>query len=227
MPVTRLLRLALVAAVVLGGFAAGRIVTGLQPRLAREVAQPGTGPPSTLAPEARYEGDLPDVDVEGAELAGLPRYPGSVRTDYAQAEEGGWERTEVEYLASATEEEVRRFYRGLFERFGWVIADLEFEYAESTYVVGRDLTEATVEISARASLVEIAVELSHPLPPAMTEAPSAAPSEPTTSPPSAGEAAPEAIAPDVPADTSPAAPAALPTDDDDEAEENDFVEVDD
>jgi hypothetical protein len=214
-----------VAAVLLGGFAAGRIVTGVQPRLARELGHAESGPASSAAPGAPDESDLPDVDVEGEEIVGLPRFPGSVRTDYSHGDEGGWERTEVEYLASATEEEVRRFYRALFERFGWVIADLEVEYAEWTYLVGRDVTEATIEIGARGSLVEIAIDVSRPLPPAMTEAPGATPSELTTEPSAAGEPAPEAIAPDAPADAPPAAPAALPTDDD--GEEIDFEEVDD
>jgi hypothetical protein len=229
-PVTRLLRLALVAAVLLGGFAAGRIVTGVQPRLARELAPAGSGPASSTAPGAPDASDLPDVDVDGEEIAGLPRFPGSVRTDYSHGEEGGWERTEVEYLASATEEEVRRFYRALFERFGWVIADIEVEYAEWTYLVGRDVTEATIEIGARGGLVEIGIELTRPNPPVMTEAPSASPSEVTTTTPAPAEAAPEAIAPDAPALPAapplavPPAPAALPADDD--GEDVDF-EVDD
>lgn len=105
---------------------------------------------------------LPTLDVTGADIEGLPRYPGSVRVEYRQVVIEELAETEVEYVVVDDLHAVHDFYRQVFSDEGWVVADLGIYQGEWTFFVVSGEREAIVELEARQSLVEIEIELSEP-----------------------------------------------------------------
>jgi hypothetical protein len=126
-------------------------------------------------------GLLPDGDVAGEDLDRLPRYPGSVRTEYEVSIDDRFRLTATEYLAEATLDEVRSFYQGAIEDHGWQRADIDFSGGEWTYVLVDGTTEALVELEVTHGLVEIDLQVSVPIAtpaPEPTPAPTALPTPP-------------------------------------------------
>lgn|GEM_PF-1393656 len=139
------------------GFGAGRLVTTRE--LAAEAPATRIIAPSSLSDGA----ELPAIDVTGADIEGLPRYPGSVRVEYQNLIVGDFLETEVEYVVAAELGPVHDFYREVFKEEGWIVADIGIYQGEWTFFVVSGEREANVELEARQSLVEIEIELSEPL----------------------------------------------------------------
>jgi hypothetical protein len=174
------------------GFFLGRTTTAIE----ATAAPRGTASPS-LRPEPAAPVTLPVVDVDGSDVRGLPRYPGSVRTRSQSRETATATTTNLEYLARASLEDVRSFYRQLFADYGWTVIDLELGYGELKYLIANDIVDGAVDIESRGGdVVEIDLETVTPLP-------SAAATEPPKPP-----VAPQPAA--TPQPTAHAAPAANP-----------------
>ena len=194
--------LALVIIVVLiGGVVLGSVVTA--------VATPS--PTLAPTPSARVSPDssgLPTADVPGDDLERLPRYPGSVRTEYEISVDDRFRLVATEYLADASLDDVRAFYQGVIEDHGWQRADINYSGDEWTYVLVDGITEALVEIEVTRGFVEVDLQISTAI---------ASPSpEPTPSP---------TTAPTAPPPPPPAPPA--PTDDDGGDDDDDDTGDDD
>jgi hypothetical protein len=106
--------------------------------------------------------EMPTRDVTGADINGLPRYPGAVRVEYRNVIAGDLVETEVEYVVAASLDSVHDFYRVIFDEEGWMVADLGIYQGEWTFLVVSGEREAIVELEARESLIEIEIELSEP-----------------------------------------------------------------
>lgn len=65
----------------------------------------------------------------------MPRYPGSVRTQYGREDLGDTVATDAEYATTDGREDVQEFYRGVFEAEGWEEADVGFDRGEMFYFV--------------------------------------------------------------------------------------------
>lgn len=103
---------------------------------------------------------LPELEVPGSDVAGLPRYPGATRVEYRQMLDGEFVITEVEYLVVAEFDEVQQYYRNIFFEEGWTVADLAFEHGEWKFFVLIGNREALLEIEMLGRLVEIEIEIS-------------------------------------------------------------------
>ncbi|HEX2843796.1 MAG TPA: hypothetical protein VHP64_00970 [Candidatus Limnocylindria bacterium] len=186
----------LIIVVLIGGVVLGSVVTA--------VATPSPTlsptPSMSMAPDAS---GLPTADVSGDDLERLPRYPGSVRTEYEISVDDRFRLVATEYLADASMDEVRSFYQGAIEDYGWQRADINYSGDEWTYVLVDGSTEALIEIEVTGGYVEIDLQISTVI---ATPTP-----EPTPSPTTTPTAPP------------PAPPAPTPTDDDggDDDDDND------
>lgn len=178
----------LIIAVMVGGVALGSALRALATPV--PTAEPTAVPP----PPASATPSLPAADVAGEDLERLPRYPGSVRTEYAVSRDDGYELVALEFMAAATVEEVRLFYQQVIDEHGWERADIQYGGGEWTYVLVDGRTEALVEIEQTAGLIEVDLQVSRPL------------DGPTS--------VPQPVATPRPA-TPPVAPPPPPTDDDD------------
>lgn len=180
--VTVLVLTVLVGAAVLGGAV-----------LAGPTSTPSPRPTPTATPTAAV---LPAADARGADLARLPRYPGSVRTGYAVHGDDRFRLTAVEYLADATVDMVRLFYQGVIDEHGWERVDIQYADGEWAYVLVDGNVEALIEIEPEHGLVEIDLQVSEPVDssspspspspkptPTPTRAPTVAPSTPVPVPP--------------------------------------------
>ena len=147
----------LAIALFLAGFVAGRMVTVIQQAKENE-AQIALAPPVLAEDEV-----MPTRDVTGADVDGLPRYPGAVRVEYRQVVVGDLVETEVEYVVAGELDEVHDFYRQVFDEEEWIVADLGIYQGEWTFFVVSGEREAVVELEVRLSLVEIEIELSEPV----------------------------------------------------------------
>ena len=172
--------LALVIIVVLiGGVVLGSVVTA--------VATPSPTP--ALSPSARVSPDssgLPTADVPGDDLERLPRYPGSVRTEYEISVDDRFRLVATEYLADAGLDDVRAFYQGVIEDHGWQRADINYSGDEWTYVLVDGSTEALVEIEITRGFVEVDLQISTAIAsprPEPTPSPTTAPTAPPPPPP--------------------------------------------
>lgn len=164
-----------VTLVIAGAYGIGRIT-----------APPATGfdpDPSTTPQPARSWPPIPAADVPGSDVAGLQRFPGSVRVEFRSEAQGELRVTEVEYLVLADLEEVRIHYRNVFDAGGWVVGDLQYRFGEWTFFIIDTPREATVEVEARSPIVEIEITVTEPLD--STSAPPATPrpTPPPTAPP--------------------------------------------
>lgn len=112
---------------------------------------------------ARSDALLPAADVSGADVAGLPRYDGSTRSEYRRMPYGNLTITEVEYVSDAGVGAIRRHYREAFDREGWSVQATGFVRGEWTYTIDHGDRAATVEIERVGGLTEVEIELSEPL----------------------------------------------------------------
>lgn len=173
----------------LGLLVIATLVTGVVVGNAAFASDPDPTPTPTAAPSSAAAtptaAPLPEVDVDGDDLARLPRYPGSVRTQYELSVDDRFRLTLTEYLAAASLDEVRAFYRGVIADHGWERADVGYAGGEWTYVLVDGATEALIEIEVTRGLVEIDLQISEPLgdpTPSRTPAPPAPPATPATPP---------------------------------------------
>jgi hypothetical protein len=143
---------------IVAGFATGWFLSG-QRDLPGE--QTLSGPDATVT-SAPVERPLPETDVPGSDLPELPRYPGSVMTEYEQKLYGDIMVTKADYLSNAGVEEVKSFYRDVFRDGGWRVNDVGFSQGEWEFFVVKGEREATIEIEPEDGLVEIEIEFSRP-----------------------------------------------------------------
>lgn len=164
----------LVAVVLLGGIVLGSTIPTL--------GDTTNGTPSpTPAAESPGTTAMPRADVAGEDLARLPRYPGSVRSEYSVSVDDRYRLTAVEFLVDAPLDVVRTFYQGVIAEHDWERADIGYAAGEWTYVLVDGTTEALIEIEITGGLVEIDLQISEPI-----ERPSAEPTPaPTAAPPPA------------------------------------------
>ncbi len=189
----------LILGVLVGGIALGRVVTAItQPVRPMSTATPT---PSSSAPAI----GLPVSDVPGEDLERLPRYPGSVRTEYEISVDERYRLRITEFMVDAPLEEVRLFYQAVIDDHGWEIADIGYTGGEWTYVLVDGRTEALIELEVTSRYAEIDLQVSRPI---TTPEPTPTP-EPTSEP----TAQPTA---------RPPAPPPPPTDDDDDDDSDDF-----
>lgn len=176
----------------------------------------GNGPAPTSTAGCAAPPTLPRSDVLGADIAGLPRYPGAIREHYRRVDQGELLLTDAHYLTPAPLDAVHDFYREVFHNQGWTEADLDFSQGRRRFFVIAGAREANVTLAPRGALTAIAIEVSEPrATPDPTTAPldtPAATANPAPAP--AASPAPAATAIPVPAPGPPAAPP--PADDDDE-----------
>ena len=173
----------LIIVVMVGGVLLGSAVTAM-------VAPTPTPTPTPAATPS--DAAIPTDDVAGEDLERLPRYPGSVRTEYEVSIDDRYRLTAVEYFADATIDEVRLFYQGVIEEHGWERADIQYSGGEWTYVLVDGSVEALIEIEVTRGNVEIDLQVSAPIAspsPSPSESPSPTP-EPTRPPPAAPPPAP-------------------------------------
>lgn len=139
------------------GVIIGRLSLDIQPRATASVV------PSLVAvPTADLS--VPDMDVPGEEIPGLPRFPGMRRVEYRQVILGNLLETEAEYVMEGPLEPIHDFYRQVFDEEGWSVADLQIFQGEWTFFVIQNGREALVELESRGPLVEVEIELNEPLP---------------------------------------------------------------
>lgn len=149
-------------------------------------APPATGvvPDATPTPQpARSWPPIPAADVPGSDVAGLERFPGSVRVEFRSEAQGELRVTEVEYLVLAELEDVRIHYRSAFDAMGWVVGDSQFRFDEWTFFIIDTPREATVELEARSPIVEIEITVTEPLTSVSAPPATPRPTPPPTAPP--------------------------------------------
>ena len=182
----------LIAVVLVGGMALGSAVTAIRDTT--------PAPSSTAQADPTAEASvaaLPDADMAGEDVARLPRFPGSVRTEYAVTMEGDYRFVAIEYFTDAPIEQVRVYFQRMIDDHGWERADIQYSGGEWTYVLVDGSTEALVEIEMTRGLVEIDLQVSEPLstptpvptpapPPVETPAPTPPPVVPAPQPPAGG-----------------------------------------
>jgi hypothetical protein len=190
----------LIIVVMIGGVLLGSAVTAMVAPTPTPIPTPTPAvTPSDLA--------IPTADVAGDDLERLPRFPGSVRTEYEISLDDRYRLTAVEYFADATIDEVRLFYQGVIEEHGWERADIQYTGGEWTYVLVDGSVEALLEIELTRGHVEIDLQVSEPV---ATPSPQPSPTPEPTRPPAA---------------TPPPAPP--PTDDDDDDDDDGGSDDDD
>lgn len=164
--------LALLVIVVLGGgVVLGSLVTTMA---SHDRPTPSASPAPTSAPASA---GLPGADVDGEELERLPRYPGSVRTEFEVTRGDRFILTASEYFADASVDDVRRYYEDVIDDHGWQRADIRYAGGEWTYLLVDGDTEALIEIEVTRGFVEIDLQVNT----AMASSPSKTP-EPTATP---------------------------------------------
>lgn len=214
MRVSSILVAAAVFVLVLGGIAIGFALSDLQTRRVQE-PQPET---TRVAP-ARV--DLPEEDVPGKEIEGLPRCPGSVRVEHQHERDGALVTRRVRYLARASLDECREFYREVFRSEDWSVANFEVSEAGWHFLVVQGEREALIDIERLGGgILEIDIELSGPR---ETEAPEEPDSdvqeEPAPQPEQAPAPQPEPVEPapvqPAPVEPAPVEPAPQPAPGDD------------
>lgn len=119
----------LIIVVLIGGALVGSVVTAMG-------LPDATPTPTATPPPTASEAGIPSSDVTGEDLERLPRYPGSVRTEYEVSIDDRYRLTAVEYFADATIDEVRQFYQGVIDGHGWERADIQYSGGEWTSRAG-------------------------------------------------------------------------------------------
>jgi len=167
----------LAVAILVGGFSAGRLI-GQLAGAERSIAPT----PNAIATPA----ELPTEDEPGNEIAGLPRYPGSIRTAYGRQVSPERVLTSATYAMRASSNDVRAFYVEAFHAEGWQIVDLGFSRGTWSFVLERGPRQASVEIADLGELVEARFEVARDVPqstPQPTERPTPVPATPPPPPP--------------------------------------------
>jgi hypothetical protein len=117
------------------------------------------------APTERPESLLPPPsEIPGQEVAGLPRYEGSSRSEYRRVPFGNLIVTEAEYVIEAPLTRVRDHYEDAFHREGWTVVGSELVHGEWNFAIARGERAATVEIQRVDGVTEVELEVSEPLP---------------------------------------------------------------
>ncbi len=166
---------------ILAAFATGWTLSGLQKERPRaEAPQPlaSTAPAEETVPQL-----VPEEDVPGRDLAGLPRYPDSTRVGYRHEQIEDLARTQAEYATSADSDEIRTFYRDAFRSGDWIVADLGFSPEKWYFFVDKGEREALVEIKTHSEPVVVKIELTRPEASPANDAPASPPVRPTPEPP--------------------------------------------
>lgn len=148
------------ALVLVAVLAAGVVLGTAVTALGDDRSTPTPRPTPTASPSPA---ELPGADVDGEDLPRLPRYPGSVRTEYEISRDDRYRLTAVEYVVDATVEAVRAFYQGVIDEHGWDRADVNYAAGEWTYVLVDGRTEALIEIEEWSGLIEIDLQVSEPI----------------------------------------------------------------
>lgn len=190
----------LAVAILVGGFSAGRLIGQLAG--AERSIEPT---PSASA----WPAELPTEDEPGNEIAGLPRYPGSIRTDYRRQVSPERILISATYAMRASSNDVRAFYVDAFHSEGWEIVDLGFSRGTWSFVLERELRQASVEIADLGELVEARFEVARFVP------------QPTPQP------TPQSTERPTPVPATPPPPPPPPDDDDDDDDDSDDGESDD
>ncbi len=168
----------LVAILLCGLLLGGLVAVVAYPRPAILGGQPIAAPTQSPKPSPTAMAQLPASDVSGEDLGTLPRFPGSVRSDYEVALDDRYRLVVTEYLVDASMDEVRAFYQGVIAAHGWERADIGFTDGEWSYsLVDGDML-ALIEIEEAGGLIEIDLQLSEPL-----AAPTSVPAPPATAAP--------------------------------------------
>ena len=160
------------------------------PRLTILGQEPAATPTESPTPSPTATARIPAADVAGEDLATLPRYPGSVRTDYEIAVDDQYRLIVIEYVAAAEFDDVRMFYQGVIAAQGWERADIGFTNGEWSWALVDGTVLALIEIEEANGLIEIDLQMSEPLAvptPAPTEAPAAPPPPPPPPSPPPGD----------------------------------------
>jgi hypothetical protein len=175
----------LLAGILLCGLLIGGLAAVVAfPRPALFGGQPIASPTQSPGPSPTALATLPASDVPGEDLVTLPRYPGSVRSDYEVALDDRYRLIVTEYLAAAGVEEVRAFYQGVITAHGWERADIGFSGGEWSYSLVDGDTLALIEIEEAGGLVEIDLQISEPLAlPTPADAPNSTLAPPPPPPP--------------------------------------------
>jgi hypothetical protein len=148
----------------------------LLPRIPILEGQPPATPSTVPTPSPTPAVVLPASDVAGEDIATLPRFPGSVRSDYEVALDERYRLLVTEYLVDAPIDEVRAFYQGVIASQGWDRADIGFSDGEWSYSLVDGDSLALIEIEEAGGLVEIDLQISEPIAaPAPAPAPTDAP----------------------------------------------------
>jgi hypothetical protein len=171
---------AFVAAVAIaGGGAAGALLVDRLPPSVSDT--PSRSPAPSEQP--------PAADVRGRDLADLPRFPGSVRTDYLRERQGSTEVTAIVYAAADAElDDVRGFYRRIFREHAWELIELDFSGGEWTFLVEREGRLALVEIEDHRRRIIVEIELERPIAAHTPSSPSTPrPQAPAPAPPPPGD----------------------------------------
>jgi len=95
-----------------GGIAIGRLSVNMQTRPVGSAVVPSA--------EAVPTADLsvPELDVPGDDIPGLPRFPGMRRVEYRQVVMGDLLETEAEYVMEGPLSPVHDYYRQVFDDEG-------------------------------------------------------------------------------------------------------------
>ncbi len=123
-----------------------------------------TRPSRLEGPPPPPEPSMPEKDVPGGNISGLPRYPGSVRIHYRREDLDNVVWTEVRYVTSADVDAVRGFYRDVFRTEGWSVGDVGFSGGTWNFFVIDGEREVYVELEPRDEIVEVDFVLTEPKP---------------------------------------------------------------
>ena len=104
-----------------------------------------------------------DDDLENAEIATLPEYPGATRSEYRQEVFGNELVTEVEYRVASSTQQVIGHYREMFDREGWTVIGSTWVRGEWAYDVNHGTRHGVVEIERRDGVTEVEVEIVEPM----------------------------------------------------------------
>jgi hypothetical protein len=171
---------ALVAVLAIAGGAAAGVL--LVDRL------PGPTPDASSSSPAPTDEPVA-ADVRGSDLADLPRFPGSVRTDFRRERQGSTEVSAIVYSSADAElDDVRAFYRRIFRERAWELIELDFSNGEWIFLVERKGRVALVEIEDHRRRIIIEIELERPIAaraPSSTATPR--PQAPAPAPPPPGD----------------------------------------
>lgn len=119
--------------------------------------------PQAVSPTAESMLARAASDVPGNDLAGLPRYEGSMRTEYRLAVWEDLAITEVEYRAADELEPVRAHYHRAFRDGGWTIESREHVHGEWIYELSSGDRTVELEIERVEGVTEVEIESTEPL----------------------------------------------------------------